>query len=449
MRGIAVLLLLIGAAACSDDSAPERPAITELTGPSSAVSVMQGFAAKSVVAIRRNSLFDGEVHLTAENLPQGLLVSFSPATMVAPAELTEMTVSALWNIAAGPHSFTVRASGDGVDSKVITVSVTVTIPGIGVSAANQSISLPQGNTLEVPLTVTREGGFTGSVSLILFGLPAGVTGVITPVVVESGVTSAVLTLTASLATETGPFSLMLRASSQGLTDVTLPLQLSVEPATTPAILVAAQPPFMQLTGFGSVSSTIRIQRFANYTGTVSFSISGLPDGVEASVSPLQGSETETQLTLSTSQDVISMLYPLVLHSSGPGISEVTTGMTLQGRPLPQFNLTYNLLNPDLVTYQTSRAVTVARSETVSLTMVVFRVSQFDLPVTLTVTGLPEGVTLSLPAVIASSTANSQQFNAPLNVGANATPGTYTIIVRGDAGPFTREIELILTVPGSD
>lgn len=144
-----------------------------------------------------------------------------------------------------------------------------------------------------------------------------------------------------------------------------------------------------------------------------------------------------------------MLYPLVLHSSGPGISEVTTGMTLQGRPLPQFNLTYNLLNPDLVTYQTSRAVTVARSETVSLTMVVFRVSQFDLPVTLTVTGLPEGVTLSLPAVIASSTANSQQFNAPLNVGANATPGTYTIIVRGDAGPFTREIELILTVPGSD
>lgn len=96
-------------AACSDPIDPAAvSAITELTGPATAVSVARGFSTKTIVAIKRSSAFDGDVQLTAEDVPQGMLVSFAPATLSSTATLSEMTINALSTIAPGGH----RGSND-------------------------------------------------------------------------------------------------------------------------------------------------------------------------------------------------------------------------------------------------------------------------------------------------------------------------------------------------
>lgn len=446
-QGILVLLFVLTVASCSDSTGAKEPAGVELSGPPFGLQVLQGFASKTIVGIHRISQFSGPVQLSATGLPQGMLVSFSPTTLAEPAELSEMTVSALWSLPAGPYSITVRASGKGIESRDITVNVTVTVPTISIAAATDAITLAQGEATEIPLTISRGGGFEGDAGLSILGLPPGVTAQITPSVLEHGMTTSILTLTAILATETGDSPLTLRASSQGIGEVIQPLQLTIVPATKPAILVAPTPAFIAVVPGGSASSSVSIRRFGGFDGAVYLTVDGAPTGVTSTEPPPTAAATEAQLGIATSVCVPSGLYQLTLRASGIGIADATAGMTLQVRQLAsgQYNLAFVIPSSPETSCLKLLPVTVNRGGSATLDMVALRYG-FNNPIVLSTPGVPPGVTLILPDTLENVTASIQPFSAQLTVDAGAAPGTYPIAIVGDGARLIRLITLELTIP---
>lgn len=443
--GIVAIACVSVSTACSNNADPVSPrGITELTGPSTAVSVGQGFSTKSVVSIKRSSAFDGTVQLTAEALPTGMLVSFAPSSLSGTATLAEMTINAMSTLSPGAHTFTVRASGEAVESRTVTVSVMVTVPAITVAAASTTPTVMQGATQQIPITITREGGFTGIVGLSVLGLPAGVTAAFAPATIESGATTSTLTLSSALTVQPGVKTVTLRASSQGIADKTIPMEVTIAPTTTPAVLLSANPPFLQLDGGSSGETVLTLQRFAGFDGAVEVSLDGLPATLTATITPFAAGSNTTSLRITVSDQELNSNYQLTVRGTGVGIQQASTGLAVQTRLMPQFNMSFPSGLP-LTPATLTLPVTINRGAAAVIPLSISRASQYDLPIALTMAGTPLGVTTNLPATVSSSP-TSQTFNITVNVAADAVPGVYNLRVRGETTtPMVREVTIVLTV----
>jgi len=69
------------------------------------------------------------------------------------------------------------------------------------------VTLNVGGTATAALSITRGGSFTGSVSLTVTGLPAGVTGTFAPASLDASTTASVLTLSAATSATAGTATL--------------------------------------------------------------------------------------------------------------------------------------------------------------------------------------------------------------------------------------------------
>jgi kumamolisin len=90
-------------------------------------------------------------------------------------------------------------------------------PGFSLSASPGSVALTQGGSATSTITVTDGGGFSGSVTLSVSGLPNGVTAGFVP---NPTTTTSTLTLTASGTAATGTSTVTITGVSSSLTSVT-------------------------------------------------------------------------------------------------------------------------------------------------------------------------------------------------------------------------------------
>ncbi len=110
--------------------------------------------------------------------------------------------------AGGP--FTVTASSSGVNG---TASVTVTAPataGFTISASPSSRSIKRGQSTSYSISITRTGGFTGSIALSVSSHPGGITGTFSPNPATG--TSSTLTIPTSKQTTAGTYQLTITGS---------------------------------------------------------------------------------------------------------------------------------------------------------------------------------------------------------------------------------------------
>jgi hypothetical protein len=129
-----------------------------------------------------------------------------------------LTVSVAGSVAPGTYSLQVRATSGSL-TKTANLSLTVTTaPDFTISLNPTSLTVQQGLSGTTQLTITPQGGFTGTVSLSLVGAPSGVTLSPTSVTV-SGSSPVNQTLTVSVAGSVAPgtYSLQLQATSGSLT----------------------------------------------------------------------------------------------------------------------------------------------------------------------------------------------------------------------------------------
>ena len=206
---------------------------------------------------------------------------------------------------------------------------------------------------------------------------------------------------------------------------------STRSITVPDFSLSATPFSRTVAPGGSASYTATATGGAGFTGTVDFSVSGLPSGASASFSPASVTISgTTTLGVITTTATPAGTYPLVITgTSGPVVHSVN--VTLVVSSAGDFTIS---ITP------TSR--TIARGSSTTYSVTVASTPGFSGTVTLSVAGLPKFVTASFnPAGVAQSgtsvltvTRKKQTKN-----------GTSTLTITGTGGSLVHSTNVTLTV----
>jgi hypothetical protein len=105
------------------------------------------------------------------------------------------------------------------------------VPAIEIGVSPGTLSVIQGATTAVNLSLTRSGGFAGDVSIVVEGMPSGILTTIAPPSLDPAVSSAVITLRSSTIAAPGVYNVTVRATGTGVTAATAGLALTVVAAS--------------------------------------------------------------------------------------------------------------------------------------------------------------------------------------------------------------------------
>lgn len=303
-------------------------------------------------------------------------------------------------------------------------------PSISINLSGTSLNITAGNSGQVTVSVTRSGGFTGAVT-VAADVPAGVTAA--PVTIPAGSTSASLTFQVAGTAAAGTVTATVRASGQGVQQVSAPLSLVIAAAPAQNFAVALGQASAVLTQGGSVTVPVQITR-TNFTGAVTLSASGLPQGVTAAFDPAAPTGNSSTLTLTAAAGAATGAATVTVQGAGTGVGNRTASLALTVQaPAPMGDFTLSL-NPTSVQFQQGAQTTTSVN--------INRTGGFTGTVTLSASGLPQGVTAAFNP--ASTDGNSATLT--LTAASGAATGAATVTVQGTAtGIAARTASLGVTV----
>ncbi len=210
------------------------------------------------------------------------------------------------------------------------------------TASPSTLSLTAGATGQaISVTATALNGFTGSVSVSLSGLPAGVTASPSTLTLTPGAAQT-LTLTAGSSAVAGTATITLTGTS-GADSHTATVALTVTAAAAPDFSLKVTPASVDLTA-GASGQTVAVTASAinGFTGNVSVSLAGLPTGVTATPSTLILTPGAPQnLTLTASTSAAGGMTPVtVTGTSGSLTHTAPIALTVtSAAPASDFSLT--------------------------------------------------------------------------------------------------------------
>ncbi|GGG69379.1 hypothetical protein [Edaphobacter dinghuensis] len=329
-----------------------------------------------------------------------------------------------------------KANGQYVISKdnynnnsivIHTMTVGNPLPDFSISATPSSQTVAQGNnTTTYTATVTALNGFTDTVSPSVSGLPAGATASFVPASAVNPRTWALRVATTST-TPAGTYTLTITGTS-GTLSHSATVMLIVQGA--PDFSISASPSSQTVTPGNSITYTTSISALNGFASTVNLSVSGLPNGVTASISPasVSGSGSAT-LTVSTATTTAMGTYTLTITGTSGTLSHSATATLVV--PGPDFNITAS-----------PGSQTVTQGNNTTYTASINALNGFTNGVNLSVSGLPAGATASF-----SPTSVSGSGSATLTVStATTTPtGTYTLTISGTSGTLSHSTTVTLVV----
>ena len=109
-----------------------------------------------------------------------------------------------------------KSDGTGIGAGAIAIALNPT-----------SATVQQGGNTAVTATLTRSGGFTGTVQVGVTGNPAGVTGSVSNEVTNGLVTTATITVTVGIAVAPGSYPLVVSGTGSGVDAATATFTLTV------------------------------------------------------------------------------------------------------------------------------------------------------------------------------------------------------------------------------
>jgi hypothetical protein len=195
--------------------APPPPSDFSLSAAPSSSTVVQGAGTSYTVTITRTGGFSGSVALSVSGLPTGANATFSPSSTTGPS--SSMSVTTIATTPTGSYTPTIAgASGSLTHTTSVTLVVQAAAArGYSLSASPSSRTVVHGAGTSYTVTITRTGGFTGSVALSVSGLPSRVTANFNPTSTTG--TSSTMTVTTSARTRTGSYTLTITGASGTLT----------------------------------------------------------------------------------------------------------------------------------------------------------------------------------------------------------------------------------------
>ncbi|MBL0940492.1 MAG: hypothetical protein IBJ03_16475 [Gemmatimonadaceae bacterium] len=436
---VALSLVLAACSGGSDDNGttpPPTPTIG-VTLSSAAGTVARGASGTSTVTLTRGGSYTGEVTLAASGAPTGVTVAFAPATLSGATTSSVATISVANTAAPGSGSITITASGSGVTSATSTYNLTIPTPAIALAAGSTTLSVVQGATGTVPVTITRSNGFADAVTLAVSGLPTGVTGTFNPATVAAGSTTSTLSLAVAANAAAATTPITITASGTGITAQTATVNLTVTAAATPAISLTANPAAVNVTAGQTATSAIGIARTGGFTGDVTLALEGAPTGLTGafSANPVGSAATTSTLTLSTTSAVTPGTYNLTVRGTGTGVTAqtATVAVTIAAAP----GVTLSAI--------TAQSLSQGTSSPAAIPIILTRIGGLAGDLTMSLEGAPTGVT----ATFAPNPATGASAQMTLNASATAAPGNYNLTVRATgAGNVSGVATFALTVTAS-
>jgi subtilisin family serine protease len=304
------------------------------------------------------------------------------------------------------------------------------IPDFGLVAAPSSATTAVAGNASYTVTVSAANGFADDVALSVSGLPASATASLSPATVTGGSGASQLTVSTSSSIAAATYPLTIIAISGALRH-TLGVSLVV---TAPADFgISAAPSLATTTAGSSAAYSVRISSLNGFAGDVALSLSGLTSGQASwSLTPttiISGSGS-SQLAIATSATMASGSYPLTITGASGALTRAVQ-VTLVVIPAPDFTLG---VSPS--------TITVRRSGQGTTTASVGSVGGFSTPVTVSVSGLPSGVTSTFSS---NPVAPGAQSTLTLRAARSASRGTFTITVTGVGGGKAHAQTATLTV----
>src|SRR5882672_6940529 len=199
---------------------------------------------------------------------------------------------------------------------------------------------------------------------------------------------------------------------------------------TPDYSLSASPASQTVAPGASTSYTITVTPSGGFTGTVTFSASGLPAGAGASFNPTSvttsGSST---MTVTTSNTTPTGTFPLTITGTSGSLTHTTTVTLVVASPTADFSLS-----------ATPPSQTAARRASTSYTVTVTPSNGFNGIVSFAVSGLPSGATASFnPTTVTGSGSTT------MTVTAGHTRGTFPLTITGTSGALSHTASVSLTV----
>jgi len=202
-----------------------------------------------------------------------------------------------------------------------------TAPDFALAVSPSSASADPGGSASYSVSVSATNGFSGSVALTIAGLPSGASATITPSTV-SAPGSSQLVVSTSTSTPAGSYPLTISGTS-GSTTHTTSATLVVNPP--PDFSLGISPSSRSIKRGSSTTYTVSASSQGSFSGSVSLSVSGLPNGASASFTPTSvvapGSAT---LKITTSNSAPRGTFVLTVTGTGATtIHRATATLTLR------------------------------------------------------------------------------------------------------------------------
>ncbi len=298
---------------------------------------------KLVSTTSSNSLLSSHAALRANGNLTLLLVNKDPnntttasvaVTGFVPASIGTVqsygkTSSAITSTSAaglGPK-FTIAAAPYSLTTVILKPAVSGGAGSYTLTANPATLTLAQSTSGASTLTVIPAGGFSGSVSFSVSGLPTGVTAIFNPTA-TAGTTS--LTLTASSTASVGTTSLTIKGTSGSLS-ATTSVALTVKAGTSapqPGFALTANPSADSMVQGGSATSLITVTPSGGFAGTVALTASGFPAGVTAAFSPAATTSRSTLTLAATSSAAVGASNITISGVSGSLTASLVLPLTV-------------------------------------------------------------------------------------------------------------------------
>ena len=292
---------------------------------------------------------------------------------------------------------------------------------ISLTASPSTLTLAQGASGTVTVTLVRGGGFADPVNVAVTGLPSGVTLSVTPAQLTGTTTQATVTVNVGSTVPAGTYTATVTATATGIGSATANYTLTV--TATPNYALTATPAAVTIGQGGSGQTTIGIQR-TSFTGTpVTLTLDAPPAGITGTfnpASPVTGDQSV--LTINVAGTVQQGNYNLTVKGSATGPGDKTTTVAVTVGPPPAYTLT-----------TTPTTVSIPAGATGDVTVNIARTS-FAGAVTLSLDAPPQGITATFNPAAPTGTATTS--TATISVPANATLGTHNVTIKGTATGLT-------------
>jgi len=298
-------------------------------------------------------------------------------------------------------------------------------PDFAVTAAPASQTVVSGNNTSYTATVTPSGGYTGTVSFSVAGLPAGATGTFTPAsVITSGTSTLAIATTAATAAGTYPLTI---TGTDGTLTHAASVSLVVKAPVVGDFTISAAPASQTVAAGSATSYTATITPSGGFTDTVAFSASGLPAGATATFVPTSVAGTgNSTMTVTTTAATAAGTYVVTITGTGSTLTHSTTVTLVVTAPA------------DFTISATPATLTITRNTNGTYTVTVGALNGFTGTVNLTAT-LPRNTTGTFsPASITGSGTSTLTVNS-------SRRATSTVTITGTSGTKTHSVNVTLVV----